>query len=230
MNPVNADLVAENVAALRLRIEAHASRPVRLVAVTKRFGIDAIEAAIAAGLQDIGESYAQELVAKRTELADRAVDAELRWHFIGHLQRNKVRPLGDLVDVWQSVDSFRLGQEIAKRAPGAEVLVQVNLAGNADQGGVPGDEVEALVTDLDGIGLDVSGLMMIGSAGDADTTRALFADLRARADALGLPECSMGMSGDLELALEAGATMVRIGTAIFGPRPQIPADGANDLD
>lgn len=219
MTPVNADLVAENVAALRLRIEAHAARPVRLVAVTKRFGIDAIEAAIAAGLQDIGESYAQELLAKRAELADRAVDAELRWHFIGHLQRNKVRPLGDLVDVWQSVDSFRLGQEIAKRAPGAEVLVQVNLAGNADQGGVTGDEVEALVTDLDGIGLDVSGLMMIGRAGDADATRALFADLRARADALGLPECSMGMSGDLELALEAGATMVRIGTAIFGPRP-----------
>ncbi len=216
---VDAELIAGRIAALRRRIDDMATRPVTIVGVTKRFGVDAVGAAIDAGLIDLGENYAQELAAKDEALRRERPDAEVRWHFIGHLQRNKVKTIAGAVSLWQSVDSERLGSEIARRAPGARVLVQVNLAANPDQGGVEPEAVEPLVNRLGSMGLEVAGLMMIGRPGDRDRSAAAFRDLRARADALGLAECSMGMSDDLDLAVAAGATIVRVGTAIFGPRP-----------
>ena len=214
---IDPEVVAENVAALRSLVERHATRPVRIVAVTKRFGLDAVAAAVAAGLDDIGENYAQELAAKAAEATDAGLAP--RWHFIGHVQRNKVKLVASHVALWHTVDSVRLGAEIAKRAPGAAVLVQANMTGAATQSGVARSEVPSIVDELRGLDLDVRGLMAIGAAGDDQRSRDEFRALRSLADALELPDCSMGMSGDLVPALEEGTTMIRVGTGIFGPRP-----------
>ena len=210
-------VVEANVSDLRDVIDRHATRPVRLVAVTKRFGAEAVHAALAAGVEDVGENYAQELVAKAQEVATSG--AEPTWHFIGHVQRNKVKLLAPWVSLWHAVDSVRLGAEIAKRAAGAAVLVQVNATGAETQSGVAPPEVPALVDELRSLDLQVRGLMTIGAMGDLERSRAEFRSIRALADSLELPECSMGMSGDLEAALEEGSTMIRVGTTIFGPRP-----------
>lgn len=209
--------VAENVARLRELIERHASRSVRLVAVTKRFGAEAVHAALAAGVDDVGENYAQELVAKAQDVAD--TGAEPTWHFVGHVQRNKVKLLAPWVSLWHAVDSGRLGAEIAKRSPGASVLVQVNATGAETQSGIERSAVPALVDELRGLDLDVRGLMTIGAVGDLERSREEFRAIRSLADTLELPDCSMGMSGDLEAALEEGTTLIRVGTGIFGPRP-----------
>lgn len=210
-------VVAERVAALRERIAARADRDVTIVAVTKRFGPEAVMAAADAGVVDIGENYAQELAAKASAVAEAGVAP--RWHFVGHLQRNKVRSIASTVHLWQTVDSERLGAEIAKRAPGAAVLVQVNAANTAGQSGVALAEVPTLVGTLGDLGLDVRGLMVIGVPGDPGGSFAVFSQVRAMADSLALAECSMGMTDDLEPAIDAGSTMVRVGTALFGPRP-----------
>lgn len=215
---VDADLVAERAEALRTLVDRHRIRPVTIIAVTKRFGVDAVAAALAAGLVDIGENYAQELASKAEHVAALGSGSP-RWHFIGHVQRNKVRLVADVVDLWHTTDSSSLGREIAKRSPGAAVLVQVNLAESAGQSGVGTADVAPLVDTLRELGLDVRGLMMIGAAGDPAATRDVFGLLRRTADDLELAECSMGMSGDLVSALESGSTMVRVGTGLFGPRP-----------
>lgn len=214
---IDPDAVAANVARLRELIDAHATRPARLVAVTKRFGPDAVHAALAAGVNDVGENYAQELAAKAHDVAE--AGASPRWHFVGHVQRNKVKLLAPWVSLWHAVDSARLGAEIAKRAPGAAVLVQVNATGAETQSGIERADVADLVDQLRGLDLDVRGLMTIGAIGDLERSRTEFRSIRALADSLELPDCSMGMSGDLEAALEEGATMIRVGTGIFGPRP-----------
>jgi pyridoxal phosphate enzyme (YggS family) len=211
---IDPGLVAERVVALRRTIDARSTRPVRLVAVTKRFGADAVEAALAAGVDDIGESYAQELQHKAP-----TVTGTPRWHFIGHVQTNKVRLVSDLVSLWQSVDSLKLGREIAKRAPRAAVLVQVNASGAAGQSGIEPNAVGPVVEALRNLDLEVRGLMTIGSLHDPDRNPGLFAAVRALADDLELVECSMGMSGDVPEALDAGSTIVRVGTGLFGPRP-----------
>ena len=192
----------------------------RVVAVTKGFDARAATAALDAGLVDIGENYAQELLAKADELRD-LPDAGLqpRWHFIGRLQRNKIRKVADLVYLWQSVDRIELATEIARRAPGARVLVQVDIAGVGDRGGCPPDETAQLVAGCRQAGLDVAGLMAVGEPGPPEQARPGFRLLAAQAADLGLAELSMGMSADIEVAVEEGATMVRVGTALFGPRP-----------
>ena len=140
-----------------------------------------------------------------------------RWHFIGRLQRNKVRVLAGVVDRWHSIDRPELVDPLARHAPGARVLVEVNLSGEPQKGGCPPDETRALVDRLRGAGLAVDGLMTVPAAeGDPRPT---FAALRELAESLGLPELSMGMTGDFEAAIAEGATIVRIGSAIFGPRP-----------
>ncbi len=212
---IDPDLVAERVDALRETIDRHAVGPVRIIAVTKRFGPEAVEAALAAGVDDIGESYAQELEGKAP-----LVQGSPRWHFVGHVQRNKVRLVADVVSVWQSVDSVKLGREIAKRSAGAAVLVQVNASGAPSQSGVEPGAVGVLVEELRTLDLDVQGLMTIGAMGDADRSAEVFSLVRRLADEHELPECSMGMSGDVVDALEAGSTMVRVGTGLFGPRPE----------
>jgi pyridoxal phosphate enzyme (YggS family) len=167
----------------------------------------------------VGESYIQELVAKVAELDDGGPPA-LRWHLIGRLQRNKVRQAAPHVHLWQSVDRLSLAAEVAHRAPGASVLVQVNVTGEERQGGCPPERVAAVVEGCVDLGLDVRGLMAIGAQGPPEVVRAGFRRVRDLADGLGLPERSMGMSGDLEAAVAEGATMIRVGTALFGPRSE----------
>lgn len=232
--PVDPAAVAERIAAVRRRVTAAGGDPaaVALLAVTKGFGADAPAAALAAGVADLGESYAQELVAKAAAVADLGAPADARvgaprWHVIGRLQRNKVRSLAGLVSLWQSVDRLDLGLEIARRAPGAAVLVQLDLTGEPQKGGCPPGEAAALVARLGDEGLDVRGLMGIGPAGDPEAARPGFRRLARTADDLGLPVRSMGMSGDLEVAVQEGATMVRVGRALFGPRaPRAGAGGS----
>ena len=186
---------------------------VQVLAVTKGQSVACVEAALAAGLVDIGEDRAQELVAK----AD-AVEAGPRWHFIGQLQRNKVRSVAHLVHLWQSVDRLRLGEEISRRAPGASVLVEVNLTDDPARGGAQPGLVPGLVEGLRDLGLDVDGLMAVGRRGPRVEVSAGFRLVRDLADQLGLPTRSMGMSEDLELAVQEGSTMVRVGSGLFGPR------------
>jgi len=197
---------------------------VRVVAVTKGFGADHATAALGAGLIDLGENYAAELTAKAAALraADfrpAAAGGSPRWHFIGRVQRNKVPALVADVAVWQTVDRAEVAAEIARRSPGSVVLVQVNLTDNPLRGGCPLDGVAALVELAQGHGLDVQGVMALGPPGGPEAARAGFRAVRAAADRLGLPERSLGMSADLEVGVEEGSTMVRVGRALFGPRP-----------
>jgi pyridoxal phosphate enzyme (YggS family) len=219
---VASDLAAR-VAEVRERIRAAAPDPdrVTLVAVTKGFGAEVVRDALAAGLADIGESYVQELVAKADELAAEPgpAGAGPRWHAIGRLQRNKVRKAAPHVALWHSVDRLALGAEIARFAPGAAVLVQVNVAGEATKGGCEPAEVPALVDGLVDRGLDVRGIMAMAPAGPPEGARPVFNAARELRDRLGLPEASMGMTDDYEVALSEGATIVRVGRGLFGPRP-----------
>lgn len=208
-------LVADRVAAVRRRIDDAGGVAVTLVAVTKGFGADAIEAAARAGVGDIGENYAQELATK----AETTRRLGLTVHFIGRLQTNKVRGLAEIVGYWQSVDRPTVAIEIAKRAPGAPVLVEVNVSGEAQKGGCDPTDAEKIVGECARLGLDVQGLMAIGRAGEPEDARQGFRLLRRMVDDLGLAVCSMGMSADLEIGVEEGATMVRVGSALFGERP-----------
>lgn len=208
--------VAGRLAAVRARLAdaaGRAGRPpsaVRLVVVTKGVPVPVIQAALDAGASDLGESRAQELLAKAPQLENRPT-----WHFIGRLQRNKVAALAPLVGLWQSVDRLELGRAIAGRTPGAAVLAEVNVAGDPAKAGVAPARAPALVAGLRDAGLAVEGLMGIPAAGR--DPRGSFAALAELADRLGLAEVSMGMSDDFEVAVEEGATMIRIGRAIFGP-------------
>jgi pyridoxal phosphate enzyme (YggS family) len=193
---------------------------ITLVAVTKGFGPEVALAAAGAGLLDLGENYAQELVAKAPVLAD--AGHQVRWHAIGRLQRNKVRSLASVVSLWQTVDRIDLGLEIARRAPGAAVLVQVNVSDEPQKGGCAPADATELVGRLADAGLDVQGLMTVGRTGTPQEASGGFELLSRLADRLALPVRSMGMSGDLEVAVAAGSTMVRVGGALFGPRPSRP--------
>lgn len=214
-----ADEVAARLAELQRTI-ASVDRAVRhdveIVAVTKGFGDWAIEAAVDAGCAVIGENYAQELAAKRGVIERRSPTVE----FIGRLQTNKVRLVADLVDVWASVDRPSVAAEIAKRAPGARILVQVDTTGDPAKGGCAVEEVPQLVATARERGLVVEGLMTVGPTGQPpESARSGFRIVRALVDELGLAVCSMGMSADLVIAVEEGSTQVRVGTGLFGPRP-----------
>lgn len=213
--------VADRLGALRERLSRAGGDQVQVVAVTKGFGLDAVAAAREAGLADLGENYAQDLLAKATELsAGSDSGPQPRWHFIGRLQRNKIRKIADVVHLWQSVDRPELAAEIAKRAPGARVLVQVDVAGIGGRGGCAPDDTAGLVGRCREAGLEVAGLMAVGAPGTPEDARPGFRLLASQAQDLGLAELSMGMTADMEVAVEEGATMVRVGTALFGPRPR----------
>lgn len=217
MSRLDTDDVARRLREVRERIAAAAAgrtRDVTVVAVTKGHDVWAVDAARDAGLRDIGENYAAELLQKHSSAS--AGKPVLRWHFLGRVQRNKVKALAGAVDLWQGVDRLVAGQEIARRAPAAAVLVQVNVSGEPAKNGCRFEEAPALVAGLGDLGLDVRGLMAVGPA-TGDPRRA-YGRLNALADRLDLTERSMGMSADLETAVEEGATMVRIGQALFGPR------------
>jgi pyridoxal phosphate enzyme (YggS family) len=208
--------VIERVAEVRERIAAAAARAgrdpaaVTLIAATKTVSAALVRAVVDAGVADVGENRAQELLVKAPEVAG------ARWHFLGQLQRNKVKALAPWVTCWQSVDRESLGAEIARRAPGARVLVEVNLAGEPQKGGAAPGEVAGLVEALVGVGVAVEGLMAVPPH-DGDARR-WFASLRELGSGLGLVELSMGMTDDFEVAVEEGATMVRVGRALFGSR------------
>lgn len=207
---------------VRARIRAHAPEPdlVALVAVTKGFGADTVRAALDAGLVDMGESYVQELAAKAAEIdADEGRTVWPRWHAIGRLQRNKVRKAAPHVTLWHSVDRLSLGAEIARVAPGARVLVQVNTSGEESKAGCTPAMAPAVVEGLVDLGLDVAGVMTMAPAGPPEGARPAFRAARELRDRLGLSELSMGMTDDLDVALAEGATIVRVGRGLFGPRP-----------
>jgi uncharacterized pyridoxal phosphate-containing UPF0001 family protein len=218
--PAYAGRVAGRLDEARRRIEAAGADPaaVRVVAVTKGFGPDAVRAALAAGVGDIGENYAQELVEKAQALgAAPTVPGAPRWHFLGTVQRNKVASLAPIVSCWQAVTRAVEGEAIAKRRPGAAVLVEVALTDDPGRNGCVPDAVGPLVSTLGSMGLSVRGLMGVAPRGDGAVQA--FRTVRDLADRLGLAERSMGMSDDLEAAVGEGSTMVRLGRALFGPRP-----------
>ncbi len=228
--------IAANLAAVQARIAAASARAgrepgdVTLVAVSKTLPGEMVRAAHAAGARDFGENYGQELRDKAAALSD--LEEPVRWHFIGGLQRNKVKYAAGRACLIHSVDQPSLVAEVEKRAAGAgatqEILVQANLAGEAHKSGVQADGVRALLDAVAGcqhtrcVGL----MTMPPYYNEPELARPIFARLRAlREELLGearpnvsLDHLSMGMSGDYEVAIEEGATIVRVGTAIFGPR------------
>jgi uncharacterized pyridoxal phosphate-containing UPF0001 family protein len=208
---------------VRERIERASGDPrsVVLVAVTKGFGPDAVAAALAAGLDQLGENYADELVDKAAAV-DPADPTLPTWHFLGAVQRNKVARLSGIVTWWQGVSRLEEGRAIARRSAAARVLVQVDVTGRAGRGGCPPDRVAELVLALVDEGVDVAGLMAVGRPGPPEDARRDFALVSSLADSLDLGVRSMGMSDDLEVALSEGSTMVRLGRALFGPRPPRP--------
>lgn len=215
--------VGDALLRIRERIDA-TPRPwdhaVEITAVTKSFGPGVIDLAVAAGCGSIGENYAQELVSKAPAIEAYETGRRPRVDFIGGLQRNKVRQLVGLVDRWCTVDRASLALEIARRADGARVLIQVNATDEQGKGGCKPTEVATLVERCRELGLHVDGLLTVGPTtgppGDAATG---FGLVRGLVDELGLAVCSMGMTADFEIGVSCGATNVRIGSALFGPRP-----------
>ena len=223
---MTASTIAERWREVRARVDAackaagRAPSDVTLIAVSKTHPASAVREAAAAGATDFGENYAQELAAKRPECPD------VRWHYIGRLQRNKAKLVAGHVVLVHAVDSVDLAVELGKRAGGVQpVLIAVNVAGEASKGGVAEADAPALaaaVAKTPNIRLD--GLMTMPPP-DEDPRR-YFDALRALRDRLAgelgpLPVLSMGMSSDFEAAIACGATHVRIGTAIFGERPRV---------
>ena len=219
----------ERVARIRGLIAEHQevrgwAHPVTIVAVTKTHGPDAVRAALGAGLPDVGENRVQEALAKQEECAELPV----RWHLIGTLQKNKARHAIGRFALIHSVDREDLAAELSRRAGGAScqpVLIQVNCSAEPQKGGVePGDLRRLLDRCAELPGIEVRGLMtMAALADDPETQRPVFRRLRELRDetataGLQLPELSMGMSGDYLVAVEEGATMVRLGTLLFGER------------
>jgi pyridoxal phosphate enzyme (YggS family) len=207
--------IAERLAALRAALPAG----VALVAVSKTQPADAIREAYAAGQRDFGENYAQEWREKADALADLP---DLRWHFVGSLQTNKVKYLAGRVHAIHAVDREELAREISRRfaqkGAVARVLLEVNTGGEATKGGCPPAAAPALAEAVRALpAVELAGLMCIPPP--EDDPRPHFQLLRRLRDALGLRELSMGMSADWRVAVEEGATLVRIGTAVFGERP-----------
>lgn len=225
--------IADNLAAVHSRI-AQAARAaqrdpvsIELLAVSKTFPADDVRTAFSAGQRSFGENYVQEAIAKIETLAD--LRTQIQWHFIGPLQSNKTRPVAEHFDWVHSVDRLKIAQRLSEQRPAhlapLNVCLQVNVSGEASKSGVAPSEVRALAREISVLPrLALRGLMSIPEpTDDVDTQRAQHRTLRElfetlRADGLSIDTLSMGMSADLEAAVLEGATIVRIGTAIFGAR------------
>lgn len=216
--------IRANYAAVASRVRAACERAgrgageVTIVAVSKTFPAEAATAAIAAGARDLGENRVQEGRDKKP-----TVQGSARWHLIGHLQSNKARDAVRIFDVIQTIDSVALAAKVGKAAQSAgkcqEVLLEVNIGREPQKAGADPADVESLAREVAKIdALAVTGLMTIPPVGDEGTARAYFRELRALRDATGLKHLSMGMTDDFEVAVEEGATIVRVGRAIFGSR------------
>lgn len=222
--------ISAAIQSVRERIERACGRvgrdpsSVQLIAVSKGHSEEAIRAAHSAGMRVFGENYAQELAAKASALSDLP---DIRWRFIGHLQRNKIKLIERARATVDTVDSVRLAEAISTRAAASgravEVLLQVNVGHEAQKSGCRPEEVPQLVEAVRALpSVSLRGLMTVAPhLDDLEAIRPFFAKLRELAEAHGLPELSMGMTHDLEPAVEEGATILRIGTAIFGPRPPV---------
>jgi PLP dependent protein len=228
---LRAEEIARRLREVRGRIAQAAQRSarapdaIRVVLASKTQPPEAVRAAYDAGARDFGENYVQEAVSKRAGLTDLR---DATWHLIGHLQSNKTSLALRTFDIIQTLDSARLADAIARTRPSPpmRVLVEVNLGGEASKSGVAPGELAALI-DTARNKVEIAGLMMIPPPAEtAESTRRYFAELRLLRDrlaattGLALSELSMGMTEDFEVAIEEGATMVRIGRAIFGERPQ----------
>ncbi|MBI5260124.1 MAG: YggS family pyridoxal phosphate-dependent enzyme [Burkholderiales bacterium] len=230
--------VIDNLQQVRSRIAsacAAAGRPVQaitLLAVSKTFGPEAVRAAVAAGQTAFGENYVQEALDKIAALAD--LRAQLQWHLIGPLQSNKTRPVAEAFDWVHSVDRLKIAQRLSEQRPATlaplQLCLQVNISGEASKSGLAPAEVPAVARAVAGLPrITLRGLMAIPEpAPHAAAQRAPHRALRELMAALGdqglvLDTLSMGMSADLEAAIAEGATIVRVGTAIFGGRPQARA-------
>ena len=218
----HASTIAERLEAVRAEIAQICERAdrdpreVRLIAVSKTHSSETIREALAAGQIEFGENRVQEGLAKLDELAD----SEARIHLIGHLQRNKARFAGRFASV-QSIDSVRLAEAVARQVDAPlDALLEVNVAGEASKQGFDPAELESAFAQIAALPqLRVRGLMTIAPlVAGTEQARPVFRRLRELRDALGLPELSMGMSNDYAVAIEEGATIVRIGRAVFGER------------
>lgn len=227
-------MIAENLAEVRERIsqaiQKSGRKPdsVRLITVSKQISIDRIEEARTAGAVAFGENKIQEAIPKIEQMGAEGIS----WHFIGHLQKNKVKFLDERFDLIHSVDSFELAEKIAKHCQSENrvqrILLQVNVSGEAAKFGMEPDELKKQITGFSKLqGVQVEGLMTIPPFdSDPENSRRHFSRLRElreqceKENGLSLHELSMGMSHDFEVAVEEGATLVRVGTAIFGPRPK----------
>jgi hypothetical protein len=221
MHDIRAGLmrVRERIAAAAERAGRRAD-DVLLVAVSKTVEAERVKLAIDAGVQALGENRVQEAKAKVAVLGH-----PVPWHLIGHLQSNKVKDALEIFDVIQSIDRLEIARECERRAAGAgraiEVFLEVNVANEPTKGGFAPDGIGAALDAVAGMAhLKVRGLMAIPPIVEKpEDSRPAFRALRALAERHGLGDVSMGMSGDFEVAVEEGATVVRVGTAIFGPRP-----------
>ncbi|MBO8129356.1 MAG: YggS family pyridoxal phosphate-dependent enzyme [Peptococcaceae bacterium] len=215
--------VRQRIAAAAYRVGRN-PEDITLIAVTKTVDTEAIWNIYKLGIRDVGENRVQEFRAKYAK-----VPAALRWHFIGHLQRNKVKHLVGRIFLLHSLDRMSLAEEISRRAMKQQAvvrsLVQVNVSGETTKSGLAPDEVPSFCKEVAGLpGLQVEGLMTIAPYGPSEQARPVFRELKELArkvdDEAGVTMryLSMGMSNDFEVAVEEGANILRIGTAIFGPR------------
>ncbi len=217
--------IAENLQLVKQRVAHAAERAgrnpstVTIVGVSKTFPPEVIIEAYQAGLRHFGENRVQEAQAKRPDLVSLS---GVTWHLVGHLQSNKAKAASELFDVIHSVDSLKLAETLERHAQrSVSLLLEVNVAGEASKFGVPPEEVHALVEGISGLSkVRAVGLMTVAPVvSNPEEARPVFRKLRELACSLGLTELSMGMTDDFEVAIEEGATMVRIGRAIFGARP-----------
>ena len=221
------EALPERLAQVRAEIARLAPQPVTIVAVTKGFGTDAVRAARDAGLADIGENRVQEAVQKQEELGDGSRELGIRWHLIGHLQRNKAKVVPGRFELVHSVDSIELATELERRAQAPlRVLLQVNVARESQKSGCTVEAALGLARQVAAFEhLRLEGLMtMAPFTDDVDVQRRTFRGLRVLRDrvkeeeGVWLPTLSMGMSGDYASAALEGATLIRLGTVLFGPR------------
>jgi hypothetical protein len=214
-------VVSEHLEVVRRRIEAcgRDRADVRVLAVTKGFSAAAVTAALAAGVVDIGENYAGELLSKSAVVsAGERGGPPARWHYLGTIQRRKVRELAPAVDCWQTVSRLSEAEAILRHGGAKCVMVEVDATGLPGRNGCSPSATGELVGVLGELGLEVRGLMVMGPGGPSELSRGAFRTTARLAAELGLAELSMGMSDDLEVAVEEGATIVRVGRALFGER------------
>lgn len=227
-------MISENIARIQERIATACARcgrdpaEITLVSVSKTFPASLVREVVASGISNVGENYVQELLQKQEELHD----LPIKWHFIGHLQKNKVRQIIDRVELIHSVDSEPLAREINRRAEAigkiVEVLMEVNTTAERSKFGVLPEETVGLIRSCQSFAsISIAGLMTIGPfLPDPEGSRPMFRTLRRLSDTIrGLQQTnvsmrhlSMGMTGDFEVAIEEGATIIRVGTAMFGRR------------